>query len=506
MLVSLVSGPPLCQAQPVTYEPLRVHPVNPHYFLFRGRPTVLVGASEHYGSVINQDFDYKRYLEALAHAGLNATRAFSGTYRELESDVVAGQAGNVLAPKPNRFLAPWPRTSTPGATDGLTKFDVTRWDAAYFARLKDFARTASDRGIVVEIVLFSNYYDEAHWAMSPLNARNNINNIGNVGLADALSLKDKRLLTAEDGLVNKLAMELGSFDNVYFELCNEPFTGAEILAWESHIASTLIAAESSGPRHIIAQEVGWASRTVERRVPGASMLVFHAPRASQVAANYRERLPVGTNETGFDGIADAPYRVESWQYLLAGGAEALVLDYSFTAGHEDGSFPVPAGQLGGGSEALRRQLGLLRSFVERLDLVHMEPAPFVILGGVPADASAQVLAQAGQSYALYIHHGHSRVSEQQLSDLDRGIADDLDLSGKTNWYVVDANRRELKLQLDLPPGTYLVNWLNTKTGSIDRKQTVEAVTRATTVVSPAYSEDIALRLERVGNTSVGRDH
>jgi hypothetical protein len=464
---------------------------------------VLVGSSEHYGSVINLDFDYKRYLDALKDAGLNVTRVFSGTYRELESDVVAGQTGNVLAPKPERFLAPWPRTNTPGAADGLNKFDVTRWDATYFERLKAFVRAASERGIVVEMVLFSNYYDEVHWSMSPLNVRNNINDVGKLGLADALSLKDIGLLRVEDRLVNKLARELSSFDNVYFELCNEPFGDEAIAAFESHIATTLVAAESSRPRHLIAQEVGTAPKTVERRVPGASMLVFHTPRASQVTVNYQAGVPVGTNETGFDGISDAPYRVESWQYLLAGGAEALALDYSFTAGHEDGTFPVPAGQLGGGSEALRHQLGFLLSFVEHLDLLHMEPAPAVIVGGVPADASAYVLAQVGKSYAMYIHHGHSRVSERQLSDLDRGVTDGLDLSGKTAWYVVDSNPRELKLELDLPPGTYVAKWLNTKTGNIEREQTIEAaVTQATTLVSPAYSEDIALRLERIGESKV----
>ena len=46
-------------------EPIRLHPDNPHYFLFRGKPTVLVTSAEHYGAVLNLDFDYVRYLEAL---------------------------------------------------------------------------------------------------------------------------------------------------------------------------------------------------------------------------------------------------------------------------------------------------------------------------------------------------------------------------------------------------------------------------------------------------------
>ena len=47
-------------------QPISLHPDNPHYFLFRGKPTVLVGSTEHYGAVLNQDFDYIPYLNELA--------------------------------------------------------------------------------------------------------------------------------------------------------------------------------------------------------------------------------------------------------------------------------------------------------------------------------------------------------------------------------------------------------------------------------------------------------
>src|SRR5262245_11031978 len=34
-------------------EPLALHPDNPHYFLFRGKPTILITSGEHYGAVLN---------------------------------------------------------------------------------------------------------------------------------------------------------------------------------------------------------------------------------------------------------------------------------------------------------------------------------------------------------------------------------------------------------------------------------------------------------------------
>jgi hypothetical protein len=47
---------------------------------FRGKPTALVTSGEHYGAVLNLDFDYAKYLDTLSADGLNLTRTFSGSY------------------------------------------------------------------------------------------------------------------------------------------------------------------------------------------------------------------------------------------------------------------------------------------------------------------------------------------------------------------------------------------------------------------------------------------
>ena len=67
-------------------QPIRLHPENPHYFMFGGKPTVLITSGEHYGAVLNREFDYKRYLDTLHADRLNLTRIFSGTYREVPGE------------------------------------------------------------------------------------------------------------------------------------------------------------------------------------------------------------------------------------------------------------------------------------------------------------------------------------------------------------------------------------------------------------------------------------
>src|SRR5688572_20808172 len=128
--------------------PITLHPKNPHYFIFRGKPTVLITSGEHYGAVLNLDFDYVPYLDELARHKFNLTRVFSGSYREVPGSF--NIVGNTLAPKPGRFICPWAEAAE--STSERPKFDLEKWNPAYFERLKDSVREASKRGIVVELV------------------------------------------------------------------------------------------------------------------------------------------------------------------------------------------------------------------------------------------------------------------------------------------------------------------------------------------------------------------
>jgi hypothetical protein len=94
-------------------EPVRVHPKNPRYFEWRGKAVVLVTSGEHYGAVVNADFDYVKYLDTLAADGMPYTRVFAGSY--IEPVGAFGIERNTLAPNPGRFVAPWSRSATPGA-------------------------------------------------------------------------------------------------------------------------------------------------------------------------------------------------------------------------------------------------------------------------------------------------------------------------------------------------------------------------------------------------------
>ena len=453
-------------------QPLKLYPDNPHYFVFEGKPTVLVASGEHYGAVINRGFDYVRYLETLRRDHLNLTRTFSGAYREAPGTFHI--ASNTLAPAPGKFIAPWRQTEG--------KFDLTRWDDAYFARLKDFLSVARRNGVIVELVLFCPFYEDSMWQLSPMNARNNVNGLGAVGHTDVLALKDQRLTETQDALVRKIVGEMRGFDNLYYEICNEPYFGGVTLDWQEHIARTIAdAGGNTETKHLIAQNWANGSSVVDRPNPMVGLFNFHYSRPpASVAMNWKLDRAIGNNETGFDGPGDATYRIQGWDFVMAGGALYNNLDYSFAVGHEDGSFTPTAATPGGGSAELRRQLGYLRAFFEEIPFWRMQPTPSIVTA--PEGTSVRVLAEAGQLYAVYLHHG--RV-----------------VKGAKPPYEVDNKAASRPLALKLPRGSYAVKWRDTRSGADVKEEALDAADPEAEVrlATPSYAEDIALVIRRVGD-------
>jgi hypothetical protein len=459
---------------PAPGAPVTLHPDNPHYFLFRGKPTVLVTSAEHYGAVLNRDFDYGKYLSTLAKDGLNLTRTFVGSY--VEPSGAFNIKDNTLAPAPGRFLCPWARGDRPGYANGGNKFDLAKWDEAYFARLRDFVKQAGKRGVVVEVNLFCPFYDESQWKLSPQNAANNVNGIGNVARTNVYTLDDSGgLLAVHEALTRKIVTELNGFDNVYYELCNEPYFGGVTLDWQHRIADVIVATEKTLPsRHLISRNVANGSEKVLNPHPAISIFNFHyAAPPDAVGLNYALNKVIGDNETGFRGTNDLPYRAEAWHFLLAGGGLYNNLDYSFTVGHEDGTFVYPASQPGGGNPAFRQQIAVLKRFVESFKLVRMKPLPNAPVS--PSGLDTRVFVEPGRAWAVYV--------SRTLTDKQPAPAPD---------------ERTVVMALEAPPGTYQAEWLNPVTGATTKRPKLKHAGGVLQLPSPSFRDDAALKVVRTG--------
>ena len=447
-------------------EPIRLEPDNPHYFLFRGRPTVLITSGEHYGAVLNRAFDFRKYLDTLAADNLNLTRTFTGLYREVPGESF-GITGNTLAPEEPDFVQPFLRL-------GPQKYDLSHWNEEYFRRWQEFVTYAGQLGIVVEVNLYTTYYTDRHWSLSPLNAANNVQGIGNVKSDEVLTLKEPKLVEVEERFVRKLVSALRDFDNVYYEVCNEPYFHGVTEAWQRRISQTITDADGPPPtNHLISRNIANGASKIEDPDPAVSLFNFHYARPpNAVAMNYELNKPIGMNETGFDGTSDAPYRIQAWDFLLAGGALYNNLDYSFSVGYENGTFSYPGIQPGGGSVRLRRQLNTLRQFMNSLPFSHMRPEGISLMGGMPAEASVRALSDGKSVWAIYVHGGRS-------------------MAGYSPQYIVYSKKRVAKLQLELPAGDYQIQWWQPRDGSSSGSEPFRSAGGECSLETPQYSEDIA---------------
>lgn len=452
-------------------EPIRVHPGNPRYLLWHGRLFLAVTSAEHYGAVLNGDFDWRRYLATLSREGMNYTRIFTGTYRETPGDF--GIERNTLAPV--RFIAPWRQHQG--------RFDLEAWDAEYFSRLKAFVAEADKLGIAVEVTLFCSTYGEKQWSVSPFNPANNLNATAVTDWKLLHTLDNGNVLPLQEKLVRQIVRELNPYSNVIFEIQNEPWadrtvTGDAVnpyaaprwpntadcadqasLQWQQRVASWIRHEESALPnRHLIA----WNACNFRASLPSvlkhADIVNFHYAYPEAVWWNYEWNLPISYDETGFLGTRDEAYRKQAWRFLLSGGGIFNHLDYSFSVGKEDGT-DTQAKSPGGGSPALRRQFRILREWLESFPLLSMKPARELVRHAPGAEAVA--LAKPGDSYALY-------------------------LTGAGGSYLL----------LDVPPGSYRAEWMRPEDGARLAVDTVLHGKGLLRLSTPAFQPDAALKLLR----------
>jgi len=447
-------------------QPVRPHPSNPHYFLFRGQPLVIVSSGEHYGAVLNQDFDWRKYLDTLAKEGMNYTRVFTGTYREVPGDF--GIERNTLAPAAGKFLAPWAESGG--------KFDMNQWNEAYFAKLKDFIGEAGKRGIIVEVTLFCSTYGEKQRSVSPFNGA--VKN-----WKDLNTLNNGEVLGQQEKLVRRIVRELNTFDNVIFEIQNEPWADRTVvtdqlnpympkrwpntvdvadeasLEWQKRIAQWIRGEEAGlANRHMIAWNVCNFRSSLKGVLEGTDSVNFHYAYPEAAQWNYGLNVPIGYDETGFIGNSDVVYRKQAWRFMLAGGSLFNHLDYSFSVGKEDGTDSQPKSP-GGGSPALRKQFRVVREFLESLPFLRMRPDAQVVVHA--PGAAAVAMGARGEAYAVYL--------------TGSGPGD---------------------LVLQLPAGEYKVEWVEPASGSVVEKKPLAHRGGEVRLKTPAFAEDAAVRIRK----------
>jgi len=482
---------------------LRIHPDNPKCFEFRGKPLVLLTATEHYGAVMNRPFRFERYLDDAAEKHMTLTRLFC-LFRELQHPV---NPYSTCKPESPDYVAPYPRTGAGKALDGQPKFDLDRWNPEFFDRLHRFLALAEQREIMVEVVLLSNTYEPRIWELNPLHARNNINDLPQIEWIDYTTLRHPAVFQRQAALVRKIVEETNRYDNTLFEVCNEPgggfpgIAGApspdEVDQWQGTLAEVIRETEASCPkRHLIAGHEAFVYDPWDHKIdktfsdffvdvvnihplPGVTyvgatydMGAFMSKQLRLRAlrdfclASYSANKPLNLDE---DNVASqykdregwTIHRKRAWTALLS-GAHYDYIDFSIINYCETGTVASQAG--------IRSWMKHLATFMQSVDLVRARPLPG-ILCTQPPHTCESVLAVPGEDYAIYF------ADERELDDPSAGnpIRGDL---------VVDVRRGVYRAAAYSPTAGLYSPWLSLPEASVLR------------VIVPEFRDDIVIRLQR----------
>jgi DNA-dependent RNA polymerase auxiliary subunit epsilon len=465
-------------------EILSLYPENPNYFLFQGKPTILLTSGEHYGSVMNTAFYYEKYLNTLKQEGFNYTRIFIGPYSEMGGNNF-GISHNTMNPEPENWLVPWVKESASG------KYDLSKWNEAFFVRLKAFVTAASAKGIVIEVSLFTSYYTNHQWGNSPFNPKNNIQGFDSISFKKVNTINNIQLMEIQEKYVRKVVQELNAFANIFFEIQNEPWADngqlaeeiaetdtvshpspwqrivetakTESLEWQNRISQIVVEEESQLPnKHLIAQNISNFRNKIENPDANVSIFNFHYAYPEAASQNLALKKAIGLDETGFMPHTDFYYRSQAWKFLLSGGALYNNLDYSFTVGAEDGTFAIDAGTPGWGGVTYRKQLQTLKNFMEGFNYIRMKPNNSILKVTDGNVATFQVFTETGKQYAVYLEKASEAI-----------------------------------IHLEIPDGKFQIEWINPVTGKTITSEIQTAHSGCLNLKCPEIEQDIALRIQRV---------
>lgn len=363
--------------------PLRVSAVNPRYFANPNGAIVYLTGSHTWCNLMDCDdanpisatFNYNGFLDFLVSHKHNFFRLWRAENSR------GGESGA------NFWFAPMPyaRSTTCCAFDGGNKFDLTRFDQAYFDRMRQRVIQARDRGIYVSIMLFDGWSVESKfsghnpWEGHPYKLENNINSIdgdtnndnqgGETHTMTGGYIKNN-ITPLQEAYVRKVIDTVNDLDNVLYEISNESPANSD--AWQNHMIQYIKNYEASRPKqHPVGRTWEW---------PGGNNSDTYNSPADWIslggAGNINTYSPPANNGAKVI-IADTDHlcgicgnRQWVWKSFTR-GENPIFMDVYDAATSSRGMYLAPTGN----EAAIRTNLGYTRNYAARINLAAMTPQP-----------------------------------------------------------------------------------------------------------------------------------
>jgi hypothetical protein len=361
---------------------LRVHPMNPRYFTDGSGKAIYLTGSHTWRNMQDSTNvpDFGVFLDFLQRYGHNYTRLW--VYR-------GTPGGPALTP------TVYARTGPGTALDGGLKYDLSRFNQAFFDQLRARCIAARDRGIYVQVMLDSSETarteppGNVNWPFHPYNLANNINGVngdpnGDQWGYEIFTLQVAALTALNESYARKVVDTLNDLDNVLYEIVNE--ANHDSKDFQYHMIKYIQSYEAANKpkRH----PVGMTSYRDPGNESGGANSDLVASPADYISPGQGNVNPYKDNPPTADGrkviILDTDH---------IGGGDATWVWKTFTRGMNPiymDTWEVSDATL----EKTRRAMGQTRKLAERINLAAMEPRPDLASTGY-------CLAHAGVAYLVY---------------------------------------------------------------------------------------------------------
>jgi hypothetical protein len=342
--------------------------------------------------------------------------------------------GDVWAPF---YELPFARSGKELAYDGLSKYDLTKYNTWYWDRLKKFADLADQKGLVL---VHQNYFQHniieagAHYTDFPWRTANNINGSGFPEPVPYAG--DKRQFMAEQ-FYDETNPARRKLHQAYINKCMDNFAG-------NNGVIQLIGAEFTGPLHF---------------------MQFWVETIKQWETTHKKKEIIGLSAT--KDVQDA---------ILADPTKASVINvidirYWYYQANGDAYAPI-----GGQSLAPRQQARIFKpkaaSFEQVYRAVHeyrtKYPDKAVLFSADGYDHFGWAVFMAGGSLPVLpsgTDSGFLTAASSMKSIALPGAPKDQFALGSAKGYVV-YNSYDNAIRLDLPTGGYKAQWIDAQTGKI----------------------------------------
>ncbi len=394
--------------------PLRVHPDNPRYFCDPDGRAVYLTGSHTWGNMQDQlspdpgiTFDYDDYVEWMADQGFTFMRGWAWEQAAWDNHTTEKLLVHPL---------PYQRTGPGTALDGEPRFDLTRFNEAYFERLRSRAIQAGKRGIYVSLMLFEGFsvdnrnpdYSLNPWPGHPFHRENNVNGIdgdphetGGGRAVHTLALPE--VTAIQEAYVRHVVDVVNDLDNVLFEIGNEHY--ADSAEWQIHVIDLIHHYEAGkAKQHPVGMTSGGGGNdAVENHVLFESPADWISPR-HEPGQPYRDDPPANDGRKVILTDTDHLWGLgatQGWVWKsLARGLNPILMDpyeplYGLDAFPHWGTINRRDHPLWA---PIRRSLSYTAQYARRIDLAQMIPA-------FELSSTGYCLAHPGHAYLVYAPDG-----------------------------------------------------------------------------------------------------